>query len=256
MNHCGCASALVNLTMLIYDSWAMVKSTNQPNSWQMNELFFLYKNLFFDDTIHIMYKMISSIQTIFKFDQSVQSLILMLVYVPWQLVQVWHAKHWLINELNTLNSYVVWSLWIRSCSGFFSFHLFLVFVLRSSILFLLHILHTEQSLPPVLQVLRYYIVLVQYNIVQWNPWDYLKTQINVSIKNLSLLAFLVSCHFHPPNSGVIKKLDQTAITQTPIQWKQVVLADLQSQYSTKINMIRYTTCTATEIQPHWIESFC
>ena len=41
-----------------------------------------YKNLFFDDTIHIMYKMISSIQTIFKLDQSVQSLILMLVHVP------------------------------------------------------------------------------------------------------------------------------------------------------------------------------
>ena len=44
--------------------------------------FFLYKNLFFDDTIHIMYKMISSIQAIFKLDQSVQSLILMLVHVP------------------------------------------------------------------------------------------------------------------------------------------------------------------------------
>ena len=126
---------------------------------------------------------------------------------------------WQMNELNTLNSYVVWSLWISICSGFFSFHLFLVFVLQSSILFLLHILHTEQSLPPVLQVLPYYIVLVQYNIVQWNPWDYLKTQINLSIKNLSLLAFLVSCHFHPPNSGVIKKLAQTAISLTSILMK-------------------------------------
>ena len=44
--------------------------------------FFLYKNLFFDDTIHIMYKMILSIQAIFKLDQSVQSLILMLGHVP------------------------------------------------------------------------------------------------------------------------------------------------------------------------------
>ena len=38
------------------------------------------KNLFFDDTMHIMYKM--------KLEQSVQSLTLMLVHVSWQLVHV------------------------------------------------------------------------------------------------------------------------------------------------------------------------
>ena len=39
------------------------------------------QNLFFDDTIHIMYKMISSMLTIFKLDHSVQSPTLMLVHV-------------------------------------------------------------------------------------------------------------------------------------------------------------------------------
>ena len=48
MNHCGSASALVNLTMLIYDRRAMVKSTNQPNSWQMNELNTLNSYMLYD----------------------------------------------------------------------------------------------------------------------------------------------------------------------------------------------------------------
>ena len=78
--------------------------------------FFLYKNLFFDDTIHIMYKMISSIQAIFKLDQSVQSLILMLVHVPLQLLQVWHAKHWLINVSYISHNikYILYYLWFTA----------------------------------------------------------------------------------------------------------------------------------------------
>ena len=44
--------------------------------------FFLHKHLFFEDAIHIIYKMISSVQAIFKLDQSVQLLILMLVHIP------------------------------------------------------------------------------------------------------------------------------------------------------------------------------
>ena len=91
-------------------AWRLIKSTIKIHH------VFLYKNLFFDDTIHIMYKMISSIQAIFKLYQSVQSLILMLVHVPWQLVQVWHAKHWLINVSYISHNikYILYYLWFTA----------------------------------------------------------------------------------------------------------------------------------------------